>query len=327
MKNIAEFAKTAMESAARLNGHGDEDWKTLASVRSVTTPWAAQMAKALADAVYEHPGTSPIMNKYDRSDRERSLGVWLEKLLSGAPGDSFWAETAIVGFYHAAAGVNNQHVLSMYSTLDAIFLADCTKAFPGPKALQVYQAFHKVFGLCSAVMVESYEHAIVHGMGTLGFNEKLMNRMRTVAIRKMIDEGRDSLPLMVWDDALSVGVAEVDRQHKVLIDLLNQLHAGKTSGKGNDVLKKILGDLTQYTVEHFGFEEKLLDQHAYPELPGHKDSHHKLTSKVIEFKTAFESGKGTLSAELFMFLRSWLNGHIRGSDRHYGQYLNAKGVH
>jgi hypothetical protein len=34
---------------------------------------------------------------------------------------------------------------------------------------------------------------------------------------------------------------------------------------------------------------------------------------VLGFSTAaFDSG----SAALFMFLRSWLNGHIHGSDRH-----------
>jgi len=125
---------------------------------------------------------------------------------------------------------------------------------------------------------------------------------------------------------LSVGVAEVDRQHKTLIEILNALHDGKNQGRGSDMLKATLARLATYTVEHFAYEERILTQYGYPELPGHVESHEKLKARVIEFKTAFDEGRSSLGIELFMFLRSWLNGHIRGSDRAYGKFLNAKGI-
>jgi hemerythrin-like metal-binding protein len=142
----------------------------------------------------------------------------------------------------------------------------------------------------------------------------------------MIDTGRDVLPLMDWNDSLSVGIGEVDKQHQVLIQLLNRLHTSKALGKGSAELKGILLELANYTTQHFAYEEKLLTEHKYPEFGSHKESHDKLTAQVMKFATDFESGSATLSAELFMFLRSWLNGHIRGSDRHYAAYLNGRGV-
>ena len=58
-----------------------------------------------------------------------------------------------------------------------------------------------------------------------------------------------------WDDSLSVNVTEIDDQHKKLIGTLNDLYDAMDDGKGNDVLGKILKELTDYTVYHFQTEE------------------------------------------------------------------------
>lgn len=326
MKEIAEYAKKIVDVASQMSGLSEKDWTTLASVKTVTQPWGGEMGKLFGQTVYGQPELTELMSAYPRSDREQAISVWFERIASGAPGDSFWPETALIGMYHAAASVSNEHLMSFMTRMESGIYSRCIKTLPAPKNLEVFAAFQRVLGVARAVMVEAYDNAIITGVCQIGFNAKLISRMRTVAVRKMIDEGRNSLPLMVWDDALSVGVAEVDRQHKVLIDLLNLLHSSTTSGKGNDTLKKVLADLANYTVNHFDFEEKMLAQHGYPEFPQHKESHERLTAKVLHFKDEFDSGRGTLGVELFMFLRSWLNGHIRGSDRHYAKFLNAKGV-
>jgi hemerythrin len=325
MREISTFAQKIVDEAAHLNGHTSKDWAVLASVKHMTSTWAPDMAALFAEAM-AIPGVASLMEKYSHSDREQAIGVWYERVVSGAPGASFWAETSLIGFYHASAGTGNDHVLAYMSKMDSVFLNKCIRTMQGPKAIEVYGAFKRIIDIAQALMIASYETAIITGMSQLGFNDRLLNRMRTVAVRKMIDEARGNIPLMVWDDSLSVGVAEVDRQHKTLIDLLNALHDGKNQGRGSDVLGGALAKLATYTVEHFAYEEKVLTQHGYPELPGHIESHEKLKARVVEFKTAFDEGRSSLGVELFMFLRSWLNGHIRGSDRAYGKFLNAKGV-
>jgi hemerythrin len=325
MKEISSFAQKIVDEVAHLNGHTPQDWAILASVRHMTGTWAPEMTRLFAEAMVV-PSVATLMERYARSDREQAIGVWYERVVSGAPGASFWAETSLIGFYHASAGTGNEHVLGYLSRMDAVFLANCIQAMQGPKAIEVYGAFKRILDIARGLMIASYETAIINGMSQLGFNDRLLNRMRTVAVKKMIDEARGNIPLMVWDDSLSVGVAEVDRQHKTLIELLNVLHDGKNQGRGSDVLRDALAKLATYTVEHFAYEEKILGQYGYPELSEHHDSHEKLKARVVEFKTAFDEGRSSLGIELFMFLRSWLNGHIRGSDRAYGKYLNAKGV-
>lgn len=327
MKEIGAFAKRVVERSAQIGGYSEKDWAVLASVKGTTQPWAAELGKLFGRVVYGSRELAAFMAAHNRGDREQAIAVWFERLASGAPGEAFWAETALIGMYHAAAAVPNEQVLAFMARLNSTLYVKCIKNLPPPRGLEAFAAFQRVLGVASSVMMAAYEAAILDGMRQLGFNEKLMNRMRNVAVRKMIEDGRSAIPLMGWDDSLSVGVAEVDQQHRTLIDLLNLLHSSSTSGKGNETVRKVFGDLAAYTVDHFGFEERILAQHGYPELPQHRDAHAKLTARVVQLREEFDTGRGTLGADLFLFLRSWLNGHIRGSDRQYGRYLNAKGVH
>ena len=63
------------------------------------------------------------------------------------------------------------------------------------------------------------------------------------------------MALITWNNMLSTGVTEQDNQHKKLIDLINQLNDAMQAGKGSEVLGKVLAELVNYTVFHFGYEE------------------------------------------------------------------------
>jgi hemerythrin len=228
---------------------------------------------------------------------------------------------------HAAAGVDNRQVIAMGSLIEEEFLARALNAFDSnDKAMEVYRAFKKIFSVAMSVMVDSYLHAIMRGMEGIGMNERLVARIRKVAIRRMIEEARSVLPLIDWSDSLSVGLSVIDEQHKKLVEILNRLHDGSVSGKGNEQLKGILLELVQYTVDHFATEEKYFEEHNYPDTAAHKEAHAALVKQVAAFNDAFQAGDAKLSGDLFKFLRSWLNGHIRGTDKLYGPYLYEQGV-
>ena len=135
------------------------------------------------------------------------------------------------------------------------------------------------------------------------------------------------MPIMSWSDAYSTGIAEIDQQHKKLIDLINSLHDAMSKGHGKEVLGKILGELITYCASHFAVEEKLFDKHGYPDAAEHKEKHQKMTSKVLDLQKQFAQGKATLTLEVMDFLQQWLDKHILGTDKKYGPFLNSKGVH
>lgn len=134
------------------------------------------------------------------------------------------------------------------------------------------------------------------------------------------------MALFVWDDKYSVGIREIDGQHKVLIDMLNQLYDAMQSGKSNEILMGIILKLVNYTKTHFSTEEKYFDRFGYPETLSHKKEHEKFTQKVLTFKSDFDSGKVALTVAITSFLKDWLASHIQGLDKKYGPFLNSKGL-
>lgn len=134
------------------------------------------------------------------------------------------------------------------------------------------------------------------------------------------------MALITWSSMLSTGIAEQDNQHKKLIDLINQLNDAMQAGKGNDVMGKVLSELVNYTVFHFGYEEKLMGEHKYEDTPAHKVEHQKFVQTAGDFKKKFDSGTAVVSVELMNFLRDWLTTHIMKTDKKLGQALSKAGV-
>jgi hemerythrin-like metal-binding protein len=125
---------------------------------------------------------------------------------------------------------------------------------------------------------------------------------------------------------LSTGIGEQDTQHKKLIELINQLNDAMQAGHGADVLGKVLSELVNYTVFHFGYEEKLMGQYKYEDTPAHKNEHKKFVDTVGEFKKKFDSGNAVITVEIMNFLRDWLTSHIMKTDKKLGQSLVKLGA-
>jgi hemerythrin-like metal-binding protein len=131
------------------------------------------------------------------------------------------------------------------------------------------------------------------------------------------------LALITWTNKLSVGVIEIDTQHKRLIDLINQLGDASQANKDPEALGKVLAELVNYTVYHFTTEEHLMAQRNYAESPAHKAEHKKFVDTISAFKKKFDSGDAKISIDLMLFLRDWLTNHIMVTDKKFGHSLNT----
>lgn len=134
------------------------------------------------------------------------------------------------------------------------------------------------------------------------------------------------MPLLEWNDSFSVGVTEIEAQHKNLVSYLNDLHFAMTQGKGNTILQSLLARLVDYTKTHFENEEKYMKQWNYPGYIYHKGEHDAFVKKVADFKTKFEAGQTTLSIDILIFLKEWVFNHILGTDKKYGPFFNKHGL-
>jgi len=146
--------------------------------------------------------------------------------------------------------------------------------------------------------------------------------------KKKTDTGSISAtrPLLRWSDSLSVGIDSIDSQHKILVDLINELHKKMKSGATREAVGGALGKLIDYTGSHFQYEEKLFVKYGYAEQANHKIVHKKLVSQVVEFQAQFKNGGKDVSIELMEFLKDWLLNHIKKTDMQYSSFLRGKGV-
>ncbi len=134
------------------------------------------------------------------------------------------------------------------------------------------------------------------------------------------------MALIGWSNDLSVGIAEIDVQHKKLVALINQLHDAMLAGKGKEATAPVLKELGRYVGTHFSCEEKYMQQFKYPRFAEHKAQHAALTAKAQDFVAKFESGQAALSMDLMNFLREWLTGHIKITDRAYSDCFRTNGL-
>ncbi|MCP3924395.1 MAG: hemerythrin family protein [Desulfobacterales bacterium] len=129
-----------------------------------------------------------------------------------------------------------------------------------------------------------------------------------------------------WNDSLSVGVEKFDKEHKVLVGIINDLSDAMKQGKGKEVIGKTLDGLIDYTMNHFKNEEMYFKKFNYPDKADHIKEHLSFVEKVSEFKEGFETGKLSLSIEVMNFLKDWLQKHINTTDKKYTAFFNEKGL-
>ncbi len=131
---------------------------------------------------------------------------------------------------------------------------------------------------------------------------------------------------MEWSAALSVGVDELDSQHKVLVGLVNELHEALTQGREREVLDAVLTRLVEYTRIHFAVEESLMRLLGYPGLDAHMEEHRALIARLNALRRKADAGDATVSIELMDFLKLWLTSHIMESDQRYARHFVEVGV-
>ena len=134
------------------------------------------------------------------------------------------------------------------------------------------------------------------------------------------------MALLEWNRNLSVNVSEIDREHRMLVGILNDLNDAMRWGKGKIVLEDIVNRLISYAGSHFNTEERYFDKFGYPQANAHKQEHSDFVAKINEFRTGLENGKLGLTIEVLFFMSGWLKNHIEGSDKEYGPFFNAKGL-
>jgi len=119
-----------------------------------------------------------------------------------------------------------------------------------------------------------------------------------------------------WSDKFSTDVSSVDRQHQELLylsqKLLDVLSAGTATLEEKQAVFK---NLVDHALEHFDYEERVMQNICYPNLTQHKREHDELRNEIAEISKDVMSGEGVDDWKgLVSLVQVWLLRHIVSSD-------------
>lgn len=134
------------------------------------------------------------------------------------------------------------------------------------------------------------------------------------------------MKVMKWGPELSVGIEEIDEDHRQLVKCLDDLFAACFAGQGPSVLTEVLERLKRYTREHFSHEEDFMRKVGYPDVEEHRAMHAELVSELDDIIEQHKRANGhELSNQTLQFLEDWLAHHILIEDKKIGQFLGVIG--
>ena len=120
----------------------------------------------------------------------------------------------------------------------------------------------------------------------------------------------------IWTSNLNTGIEAIDRQHKKIAEYINQLDDAISGGGKRELVAKVIDNLVDYTVSHFKYEERMLEQAEYPFLKAHQNVHQLFIKRLNGYQERFKRGEN-ISEDLLTFMFNWLFGHIRHDDMDY----------
>lgn len=169
----------------------------------------------------------------------------------------------------------------------------------------------------TAEHMKNFSEALVEMSSLMEDLEMIMHSMTTGDM----DSAASDSKLVQWSDKLATGIKIFDDQHKTLCDYINKLHKAMRERQASSVMNEIIADLKEYTIMHFGTEEKYFNKTSYPEKDKHNKIHRAFEAKVQACEEELKKGTAKVSMELLSFLKDWLINHIEGMDAHYAPYI------
>ncbi len=128
--------------------------------------------------------------------------------------------------------------------------------------------------------------------------------------------------LIEWRDDFRIGIAEVDHEHRELIELINGLYSSLGGARTDDSVERCLGEIYAKVSAHFALEEKAMADRAYGEFQAHKADHERLLDSILDIMDE-HAAQGVLDDAAFSArLAEWFGGHFRTHDARLHRFLN-----
>lgn len=123
------------------------------------------------------------------------------------------------------------------------------------------------------------------------------------------------MPLIEWRPEFETGIADVDHEHRELVNLINALHERLGEDADHDEVARFLGEVFARISAHFALEETIMRKHRYDEYADHKRDHERLLDELRDVMDAHEAGAyADYRDALSGVVRDWFVNHFKTRD-------------
>ncbi len=129
---------------------------------------------------------------------------------------------------------------------------------------------------------------------------------------------------LVWQDELSVGIAEVDEDHKRFIQLVNDLNEAIAGKKGLTEIRRRMQLIMEDADLHFAHEERLFREWNYPDADDHAAKHEEVRQQCRKILGQFsDQSFETEWIAAGLQVKKILVAHLLTADMKYRDYYRA----
>lgn len=125
--------------------------------------------------------------------------------------------------------------------------------------------------------------------------------------------------MITWREEFSIGVKEIDEQHKQLFDIANRAYKllkDEMRDDKYDGIIAVIEELKEYTVYHFNYEQEYMIKIGYKKFLSHKVLHDDFVEKIYGVNiNKIDEDQQQYLLDILEFVVKWIEGHILGRDK------------
>lgn len=133
------------------------------------------------------------------------------------------------------------------------------------------------------------------------------------------------MPFVYWTSDLDTGFDDIDAQHKQLVDYINKLYDAREAND-KEAVEQEFQHLIDYTVEHFSYEEMMLEEAQYRLVEQHRKVHQNFVTRMSTLQARYQNGDAEALNEVIDLCEGWLFRHIRINDHGCIDSVKASGI-
>jgi hemerythrin-like metal-binding protein len=127
-----------------------------------------------------------------------------------------------------------------------------------------------------------------------------------------------------WSDGMSVGIPEIDEDHKRFILLIDELNHSITERMRPTEIQRRLQHVIEDANRHFEQEEKFFRDRHYPNAEGHARSHNNVRNTLKKIQDSFiPYGLEAEWLDAALVIKQVLITHILNEDMQYADYFKS----